>query len=134
MSRSLIQTINQSSQNVAANGIISLGTVLRRFGCNCRLTGDAIECGGEGYYTIDCSVTVAPTASGTVTVALYKNGAQIPGAIATTNVGTGGDSITLPINTTIRQACCCDSPDSITAVLIAGAGAVTNISVRIEKV
>lgn len=134
MSKSLIQIANQSSQTVAANGVISLGTVLRRFGCNCRLSGDAIECGGEGYYTIDCNITVAPTAAEAVTVALHKNGTQIPGAVASGNVATGGDSITLPICTTIRQGCCCDSPDSITAVLVSGPGTVENISLRIEKV
>lgn len=83
MSRSLIQVSNQSSQDVAENSIISLGSVLRRFGCNCRLSGNAIEVAGEGYYTIDSSITATPTAIGDVTVALYKNGVQVPGAIAT---------------------------------------------------
>ena len=122
MSRSLIQTTNQTSQTVAENGIISLGSVLRRFGCNCRLSGNAIEVTGEGYYKIDANVSVAPTAAGPVTVALYNNGAQIPGAIAYSSVSTAGNSITLPIETTIRQGCCCDSADSITCVLVEGPG------------
>ena len=133
MSRSLIQTTNQTSQTVAENGIISLGSVLRRFGCNCRLSGNAIEVTGEGYYKIDANVSVAPTAAGPVTVALYNNGAQIPGAIAYSSVSTAGNSITLPIETTIRQGCCCDSADRITCVLVEGPGTVNNISVRIDK-
>ena len=56
MSKSLIQVTNQSSQTVAANSIISLGSVLRRFGCNCKLSGNGIEVVGQGYYTIDCDV------------------------------------------------------------------------------
>ena len=133
MSKSLIQTTNQTPQTVSVNGIISLGSVLRRFGCNCKLSGNAIECVGEGYYKIDCNVSVAPTVAGPVTVAIYKNGVQIPGAIAYGSVTTAGNPTTLPIETTIRQGCCCDSADSITVVLLAGAGIVQNISMRIEK-
>ena len=133
MSRSLIQVTNQSTQTVALNSIISLGSVLRRFGCNCRLSGNAIEVNGEGYYTIDADVTVVPTAAGAVTVALYNNGVQIPGAIAYGAVSTAGNPVTLCINTTIRQACCCDSADNITMVLIAGAGTVNNVSMRVVK-
>lgn len=133
MSRSLIQTTNQSSQTVVNNSIISLGSVLRRFGCNCRLSGNAIEVSGEGYYKIDADVTVAPTAVGNVTVALYRNGVQISGAIATGSVSTANNPVTLPITTTIRQGCCCDSADNITVVLVSGSGTVSNVSVRVEK-
>ena len=133
MGKSLIQTTNQSQQNVAVNSIISLGSVLRRYGCNLRLSGNGIEVTGEGYYKIDSNVSVSPTAAGPVTVALYNNGVQIPGAIAYGSVSTAGNPITLPLETTIRQACCCDSADNITCVLIEGAGVVDNISVRVEK-
>ena len=133
MSKSLIQTSNQSSQTVAINSIISLGSVLRRYGCNLRLSGNAVEVSGEGYYKIDCNVSVAPTAAGNVTIAIYNNGVQIPGAIAYGAVSTAGNPITLPVETTIRQGCCCDSADSLTVVLLAGAGTVQNISMRVEK-
>ena len=133
MSRSLIQTTNQTTQAVAVNGIISLGSVLRRFGCNCRLSGNAVECVGEGYYKVDVNVSVAPTATGAVTVALYNNGVQVPGAIAYGSVSTAANPVTLPIETTIRQGCCCDSADSLTVVLVEGAGDVQNVSVRVEK-
>lgn len=133
MSRSLIQTTNQSSQAVALDGIVSLGSVLRRFGCNCRLNGNAIEIDGCGYYTIDCDVTVVPTAAGTVTVALFANGNQIPGAVAS-GTGTAGSPLTLPITTTVRQGCNCDGASAITCVLLTGPGNVTNISTRVEKV
>ena len=133
MGRSLIQTTNQTSQTVANNSIISLGSVLRRYGCNLRLSGNAIEVTGEGYYKIDCNVSVSPTVAGPVTVAVYDNGVQIPGAIAYGSVSTAGNPITLPIETTIRQGCNCDSADNITVVLINGAGTVNNVSLRIAK-
>ena len=133
MSKALIQVANQSPQAVALNGIISLGSTQRRFGCNCRLSGNGIEVDGAGYYTIDASVTVAPTAAGTVTVALYNNGAQIPGAISSASTGTAGNTVNVSINTTIRQGCCCDSADNLTLVLLAGPGNVNNVSMRVVK-
>ena len=133
MSRSLIQVANQSTQAVAVNSIISLGSTQRRFGCNCRLSGNAIEVSGEGYYTVDADISVAPTATGAVTVALFNNGVQIPGAIAYGSVSTAGNPVQLCINTTVRQGCCCDSADNLTLVLLAGAGNVENVSMRVVK-
>ena len=134
MSKSLIQTANISSQDVAVGSNISLGSVLRRFGCNCRLNGSAIEIEGEGYYTVDMCVTVTPAATGNVTVSVLKDGVVIPSATATNSVSTVGNSTTLPINTTIRLGCKCEGASSLTVVLVAGAGVVNNISLRVIKV
>ena len=133
MSKSLIQTVNQSSQVVAANSIIDLGSVIRRFGCNLRLNGNAIEVDGAGYYTIDCNVTVAPTVAGNVQVAIYKNGVPLTGATATGSVSTAGNPVTLPIQTTIREGCNCDGGTSLTLVLVTGASTVSNVALRVEK-
>lgn len=133
MSRSLLQVVNQSNQSVDAGGIISLGTVLRRYGCNCRLSSNAIETNGEGYYKISGAIAVAPEAAGDVVVALYQNGVQIPGAIAYGTAAAAGDSITLPIETTIRQYCGCEGLSTITCVLVEGPSTVRNVSVRVEK-
>ena len=133
MGKSLIQVANQSNQTVAVNSIISLGSTQRRYGCNCRLSGNGIEVSGEGYYTIDADVSVAPTATGEVTVALFNNGVQIPGAIAYSSVSTANNPVSLCINATIRQGCCCDSADNLTLVLLAGAGTVQNVSMRVVK-
>ena len=133
MSRSLIQVANQSTQSVVAGSIISLGSTQRRYGCNLRLSGNGIEVSGEGYYTVDADVSVAPTATGAVTVALYNNGVQVPGAIAYGSVSTAGNPTTLSINTTVRQGCCCDSADNLTLVLVTGDGSVKNVSVRVVK-
>ena len=132
MSKSLIQVANQSNVNVADNSIIPLGSVQRRYGCNLRLSGNAIEVVGAGYYTVDANVSVSPTAAGNVTVAVYNNGVQVPGAIAYTT-GTAGNPVSVGINCTVRQGCCCDSADNLTLVLIEGAGVVNNTSMRVEK-
>ena len=133
MGRALLQTVNTSVQNVAVGGIISPGATVRRYGCNCMLNGNAIEIAGEGYYKIDAAISVAPDAAGNVIVALYRDGVQLPGAIAYGTVAAEGDYVTLPILTTIRQYCNCNGPATITCVLTEGASSVQNVSIRVVK-
>ena len=133
MSKSLIQTANQSTQTVATNSIIDLGSVQRRFGCNCRLSGNGIELIGEGYYVVSATVSVSPTTAGNVVVGLFDNGVQVTGAIAYGTTTATGNYVTLPVEATIRQSCCCANADNLTLVLIEGAGTVSNVSLRVEK-
>ena len=133
MSRSLIQTANQSAQTVAVNSTIALGSTLRRFGCNCRLNGNSIEVDGAGYYTISGTVTLTPSAVGNVSVAVFVNGVQVTGSTVTGGVTTVGNSVTLPIETTIRHGCNCDGASQIQLVLTAGASTVNGVSLRVEK-
>ena len=133
MSRSLIQVVNQSEQAVTANGIFALGTVQRRYGKDLRLSGNGIEATGTGYFLVDASVSVAPTAAGPVTVALYDNGIQVPGAIAYGTAATAEDPVNLSIVSAIRRGCCCDGADNLTLVLIEGAGNGLNVSMRIVE-
>lgn len=132
MSKSLIQVVNPSAQNVAENGIISLGSVARRFGCNLRLSGNAIEIEGEGYYKITSSITVEPTAIGNVTVEAFIDGSVLPAAVGSGYASTAATPVTVPIVGTLRKTCCAGA-SSLTFVLTEGAGSVTNLSARIEK-
>ena len=133
MSRSLLQAVNPSEQSVDVGGIISPGAVSRRFGCNIRLNGNTIEIEGAGYYTIDGTVTVAPTAAGGVSVAVYENGAPVPGITAAGTAAAIGNDVTLPVCGTVRLGCC-GSASALSLVLTAGASAVTNVSLRVEKI
>lgn len=133
MSKSLIQTANASSQNLTEGSVISLGRVIRRYGCNCNLNGNAIEVDGTGYYKVTATVTLAPTEVGNVTVSLYENGVAVPSAFATGSVTTANNPITIPIVTTIREGCCCDGASQLTFVLSSGNAAITNISASVEK-
>jgi len=133
MGRSLIQVVDPSAQTVAQDGIINLGSVLRRYGCNCRLSGNAVEISGEGYYEVNASVALAPTAEGEISVTLYKDGAAVPGAVAYATAAAAGDSVTVPITATIRQGCLCEGASQLTLVLGEGAATVRNVSVRVVK-
>ena len=133
MSKAIIQLYNESTQAVTAGDVISCGSVLRRYGCNLRLSGGAVEADGQGYYEANVIATVEPTEVGEVTVALFDNNVQIPGAIASGYVGTADAPITLPIVTTIRKGCNCDGASQIVLKLIEGPGNVTNVSARVVK-
>ena len=133
MSKALIQLANQSSQNVAVNSIITLGAVQRRFGCACKLSGNAVEISEMGYYLVDVVVTATPTAQGNVTIVLNENGTPVQGAIGTSSVSTVGNSVTIPIIATVRKGCCDVSVSNLTVELTEGAGVVDNISMRVEK-
>ena len=134
MSKSLIYTANTSTQVVAVDGIINPGTVIRRFGPNLTLSGNAIQIAGAGYYDIDTSFTVAPTAEGEITITAYLDNVAIPGATATATVTASGDYVTLPITAAFRQSCpCCEGLSSLTFVLTGTTANVTNSAIVVEK-
>lgn len=131
MSRSLIQTVNAGPQDVAEMGVIGLGATTRRYGCNLRQSGDAIEASGCGYYDITAAVTVAADAAGAVSVSVYKDGAPVTGATGSATVAAADNLVTIPIVSTIRLGC--DETATITFVITDGSGTVENISVRAKK-
>lgn len=132
MAKALIQTVNAGPQTVAEMGVIGLGSTVRRFGCNLRQVGDAIECAGCGYYTVTASVVVAPEAAGVVSVEMFQNGANVSGAVGSAAVATAGNPATLPLVASIRLSC--EETSTLTFVLTEGSGTVENIAVRVRKV
>ena len=68
----------QTPTAVAVDGVIPLGSLIRRYGCDVALNGNAVNITGTGYYDVDASVTVTSTAAGTVTITLYKDGVAVP--------------------------------------------------------
>lgn len=129
MSKSFIYCVNQSEQEVQGNGIVSPGSVIRRFGCNASLSGNGVEVRGDGYYKIDVALTLDQTGTGGVTASVLQDGVVVPGAIGTTT-GTGTSTITIP--TAIRLRCCADSASAITCA-ISGEATVTNYTISVQK-
>lgn len=132
MSKSLIQTASQSSLVLAAGDVIPLGSVIRRYGCNCRLNGNSVEVEGAGYYEIEGTATLQPTEIGNVSIALYENGVVIPGSTVTGSVSAVDNSVTLPIVSTIRESCC-SNPSQITVVLTENGSSGSSVSLRVTR-
>lgn len=134
MSKSALYVANTSNQTVQVDGVINPGTIVRRYGPNIGLAGNAIQIVGAGYYDIDASITVAPTAEGEVTVTAYKDGVIIQGATATETAAAAGDNVNLSISAIVREFCsCCDGLSNLTFVLTGTESTVTNIAITVEK-
>ena len=129
----MIYTAMQTPTAVAVNGIIPLGTIVRRYGCNCNLNGNGIAINGQGYYDVDVSVEAVPDAAGTVTVQLLKDGVAVPGATAAATVAAVANTVTLAFPATVRLGCC--STGSVLTLLLTGAAStVNNVAARVEKI
>lgn len=132
MSKSAIYTANTTSTVLAVGALLPLGTTIRRFGCNLVQDGNTITVKGQGYYKVVASVTIAPTAAGTVTVTLNKDGVPVTGGTASGSVTTAATPTDLTIVAIVRNVCDCDS-SVLSFVLDAGASTVSNIAVTVEK-
>lgn len=128
---SILFTAMTSPTTVAAGGDIPLGNVVRRYGCGATLSGNAISLNGEGYYDADVSVTVIPTAAGTITASLLQDGVAIPGATASATVAATDTSVTLSFPAAVRLLRY--SPRATLRLTLSAAGSVTNAAVTVRK-
>lgn len=132
MSKSAIYTTNTAAPTIAVDGIIPVGTTNRRYGCNIRQDGNAITLCGQGYYLVNVSATVTPTAAGTVSVTAQKDGVDIVGATGSETVAAVSNAANISITAIVRNACGCDS--SILSFILGGVAAVVdNFAVTVEK-
>lgn len=135
MAKSAIFTANTTAQTAAVGGTLSLGSIIRRYGCDLNLNGNSIAingCNDAGYYDVKASVTAAPTAAGTVTVSLFRNGVAVPGATASA-AGTAGSPVALPIAALVREFCCGED-SALTLVLSGAAATVSNVALVVERI
>ena len=132
MSKSAIYTTNTTAPTIAVDGIIPVGTTTRRYGCNIRQDGNAITLCGQGYYLVNVSATVTPTAAGTVSVTAQKDGIDIVGATGSETVANVSNAANISITAIVRNACGCDS--SILSFILGGVAAVVdNFAVTVYK-
>lgn len=129
---SAIYTANTGAQAVAVGGTLSLGSIIRRFGCGIELSGNGITLNAPGYYDVDVAITAIPTAAGTVTVTLFQDGAAVPGAVASATTTAAADAVTLNIPALVRVMC--NSNSILTLVLTGAASSVTNVAVVVDKI
>lgn len=132
MSKSAIYVVNSGAQAVDVDGTISLGGIVRRFGCAVDLNGSAVNITAPGFYDASVAVTVAPTAAGTVTVTMFNNGVAVPGATASATVAGAADAVSLAFESLVRVPCSGNS-GSLSLVLTGAAATVSNVAMVVEK-
>jgi hypothetical protein len=130
--KSALYAAMQTPTAVAVDGVIPLGSLIRRYGCDVALNGNAVNITGTGYYDVDASVTVTSTAAGTVTITLYKDGVAVPGATASETAAANG-TVDLSIPALVRQVCCA-AGSALTLVLTGVAATVNNVALRVQRI
>ena len=130
--KSALYAAMQTPTAVAVDGVIPLGSLIRRYGCDVALNGNAVNITGAGYYDVDASVTVSPAAAGTVTVTLYKDGVAVPGATASETAAANG-TVDLSIPALVRQVCCA-AGSALTLMLTGVAATVNNVALRVQRI
>lgn len=103
---------------VAANSVCPYNNVVIDKGCSDALVGaGTIQFNRCGVYLVECDGFCEPSAAGTVSFQLYKNGQAQPQAISsftgtTGSIGTFGFKtfVQCPNNNT---KCCCTSPTTV---------------------
>lgn len=130
--KSAIYTAMQTPTGVSVDGVIPLGSLIRRYGCDIAMNGNAINILSKGYYDVDASVTLTPTTAGTVTATLFLNGVAVPGATASATA-TAGSTVLLAFPSLVRQACCA-AGSSLTLVLTGAASTVNNVALRVQRI
>lgn len=134
MSRSLAYAANTQDQVIGAGGVINFGTAIRRYGCNCNISGGNATVKGNGYYTLSAAVTLLATAAGTTVITLYKNGVAIPGATASATLVAGNVyQLNIPAAVTRETGCGCADVSTITAVVSGTGFTATNVAVTVVK-
>lgn len=135
--KSALYAAMQTPSAVAVGGVIPLGSLIRRYGCDVSLNGNAVNITGgnqsAGYYDVDASLTVAPAAVGTVTVTLFKDGVAVPGATASATAAAADDALDLNITALVRQVCCA-AGSALTLVLTGAAASVENVALRVQRI
>lgn len=129
--KSLMYTVNSTTTTVAANGIIPVGNVTRRFGQAIRLNRNSLLLLSNGYYLVSVNLTAAPAAAGTMTVTLNQNGVAVAGGTAT--MSAVADSTVQFTLSQIPVRVMCDGFKTLTVTLSAEAD-VNVSSITVQKV
>ena len=130
--KSAIYAVNTSAVAIPEGGNYQPNTIIRRFGQCCQMANNAMELNGQGYYDVAVTATVIGTAVGNVTMAVYQDGAPVPGMNASQTVKAIGDTVTLGISGIVRVYC---GKNSSTLTIVIGGQAVTgnNLAIDITK-
>ena len=129
--KAAIYTANTGAQALQIGSVLSLGSIIRRFGCGVNLNGNGIVIDREGYYDVDASITATAAAAGTVTATLLRDGVAVPGAIASATAAAAG-TVALPVIGMVKQQCG-DSGHTLTLQLSGTAATINNVALKVIK-
>ena len=132
--KSCVRVYNPVDQAFAATAapLVLKGTTVVNTGCSLCAEATDIKVLNSGLYHISADVTITPTASGIVTIQLYKDGVALPCAIVQQTV-TSGDAYALHVETDACINTCCMNNPLITVQLSGVSGNVNELCVGMLK-
>lgn len=134
MSKSAIYMASASSSAVAVGETVPLGSTVRRFGCNLMGNGDAVTLRGAGYYLVSFNATVAPTAAGTATVTLLRDGQPVQGASSSVTAGAANAPQTASLTAVVREfGCACDGTSQLRVEMSGADSMVSGAAISVVK-
>ena len=133
----MISSYNNTSQEVAINGLLTFTTDRILTGCTATRNGQTFQLNKPGYYYVTFNADgAATTAVGDIIVVLQNNGVAVPGAIATFTTTVADDATNLAFSTVIRvppSCCAVDNTANLTLVNTGVATTYTNVNINITK-
>lgn len=133
----MISSYNNTSQEVAINGLLTFTTDRILTGCTATRNGQTFQLNKPGYYYVTFNADgAATTAVGDIVVVLQNNGVAVPGAIATFTTTVADDATNLAFSTIIRvspSCCAVDNTANLTLVNTGVAATYTNVNINITK-
>jgi hypothetical protein len=133
----MISSYNNTSQDVAINGLLTFTTDRILTGCTATRNGQTFQLNKPGYYYVTFNADgAATTAVGDIVVVLQNNGVVVPGAIATFTTTVADDATNLAFSTIIRvppSCCAVDNTANLTLVNTGVAATFTNVNINITK-
>ena len=133
----MISSYNNTTQDVAINGLLTFTTDRILTGCTATRNGQTFQLNKPGYYYVTFNADgAATTAVGDIVVVLQNNGVAVPGAIATFTTTVADDATNLAFSTIIRvppSCCAVDNTANLTLVNTGVAATFTNVNINITK-
>lgn len=133
----MISSYNNSTQEVAINGLLTFTTDRILTGCTATRNGQTFQLNKPGYYYVTFNADgAATTAVGDIVVVLQNNGVAVPGAVATFTTTVADDATNLAFSTIIRvppSCCAVDNTANLTLVNTGVAATYTNVNINITK-
>ena len=133
----MISSYNNTTQEVAINGLLTFTTDRILTGCTATRNGQTFQLNKPGYYYVTFNADgAATTAVGDIVVVLQNNGVAVPGAIATFTTTVADDATNLAFSTIIRvppSCCAVDNTANLTLVNTGVAATYTNVNINITK-
>lgn len=135
--KSTLNAYSQSNLTVETDGLLSFAN-FKETGCSIRFNGGtSINVDKPGLYQVIFNANAAESAAaGNIAVQLYRNGMEVPGAIAEAESGETTDIENLAFSTIVEvpPSCCCVDNDTILTVVNIGVSAVySNANISVVK-